>query len=802
VAVFIVYRSSILPKRVTKMYDIVFLHPPTSFSKLKHPLSGIFGALVGSTDILAHEPVGMISMVHDLLRMGYKAKIFNLGKTLLDLRYKGVRDFISIENFVKDLKSSIYGIGLHWAAHAPGAIELARLVKEYHPDSLVLLGGITSTYYYEEILNKFKFVDLVVLGEVDGTINEIVDKLLARRQYEYLPNIAYRKNGEIVSTEMKAPKKKNLLYVRGLGDQLIEPNSDFSRGNRESMASCMIPLVYGCEYNCPFCGGSNHFYRKYFHRNGPEVLDAEDVVENMKKSVDQGVCGFSLFGDVRLLGDAYWKRLTKLLSREQMPVDLYLELFSPATPEYMEAWRKVTSGKIVMTFSPESADQNVRRILGKNYSNEQIVEQVSLSIDLGIRLSLGFLFALPKQDFASIRETQNFINSLCHKFNRLISYMFEPFLFVDPGCLIFDYPEKYGYKIKDRTLEGLIKALTRPHWYYSINYSTRWMSKKDVVEAIFFVGSSRNRLYMELLGPSRTNWLHQTLIFQQKELVTILENNPNLKDEEVETLMERIIDHELRHMNFSITGPDLDLREQTSLDYSISAIFKNTVGVINKCYKEVQGQKDLLTLFEQLGFFHRREIPRERYTDQLAMMKKAGEEIYEIPFKLPKTVWNRFYELLSILGLSLEKGLIEEFIRYDWALFLVNLYTDVYLKHLFGVGNVPQNIEESDVLLPLKNAYVKLNYKCHGKAIKKPNWLTMEKGPTYVLISYNNMGYVVGKGDFDFLRGCGYRISFQKFYNRAGNLVREPKAFFTWLLREGLILLCSSGSKVPTSPWT
>ena len=87
---------------------------------------------------------------------GYNTKIFNMGKMLLDLRYRGISDLSSIESFIKELSSSIYGIGLHWAAHAPGALELARLVKEYHPDSLVVLGGIASTYYHEEILRKFQ----------------------------------------------------------------------------------------------------------------------------------------------------------------------------------------------------------------------------------------------------------------------------------------------------------------------------------------------------------------------------------------------------------------------------------------------------------------------------------------------------------------------------------------------------------------------------------------------------------------------------------------------------------------------
>jgi len=771
------------------MYDIVFLHPPPSFSKLRYPLSGIFSALVGSTDILGHEPVGMISMANDLSQRGYNTKIFNVGKMLLHLRYQGVQDTHSIEGFLESMNSRIYGIGLHWAVHAPGAIELAGLIKQYHPESLVLLGGITSTYYHKEIMEKFPFIDLVVLGEVDGVIHEIVDRLLSGQEYRYIPNIAYRENGKVISTESRPPVKKSLFYMRGCGNELIEPNTDFSKQEPDYIRDCMIPLVHGCQWSCPFCGGSGYFYKRYFHRDRTEVMTVEEVVVNIKKSMYQGASGFSFFGDVRFLGEHYWRKLTNILAQERMHFDLYLELFSPATKEYMEAWRNVTSGGIVMALSPESADVDVRRVLGKDYSNEDIVKQVALAIDLGVRLSLGFMFALPKQDFASIVRTQDFMNHLCRKFNRLISYMFEPFLFVDPGCLIFDYPEKYGYTIENSTLEGLIKTLKRPHWYYSLNYHTKWMSKQDIIDAIFFVGSSRNDLSIEFLGPSQGNMFHRTLISQHRELVNILQQNPSLTDEGVEDIIERTIDEKFRHMNVSITGPDFELTPQKPGRHSISEIFKTTVRIINRCYREINGKKDLLLLFQELGFFDDAYIHAKEYKQELITMRQTGKGIHEVPFKLPRDVRNRFYELISILQLSLDKALIEEFITYDWALFVTNLYIDVYLKHWFQ-KDLPENIEDSVMVLPLKNAYIKLSYKLDGKVIRKPNWLTMEKRPTYLVVSYAGAGCSVDRKTFEFLRSCGQRIPFLEFYKRLSgqDFIEQPKQYIDWLLSAGLIL--------------
>jgi hypothetical protein len=140
--------------------------------------------------------------------------------------------------------------------------------------------------------------------------------------------------------------------------------------------------------------------------------------------------------------------------------------------------------------------------------------------------------------------------------------------------------------------------------------------------------------------------------------------------------------------------------------------------------------------------------------------------------------------------LSLEKGLVEEFMQYDWALFLVNLYMDMHLKCLYETGNLPQDIKDSVVVFPLKNAYVKLHYRPEGRIIHKPNWLTLEKGTTYLLISCTGLGYVISRKDFDFLKSCGQRMPFLEFYGKLSQqyFVGGPDRYIDWLLGAGLIL--------------
>ena len=58
-----------------------------------------------------------------------------------------------------------FGLDLHWMAHVQGALAIAEIIKRVHPKTPVLLGGLSATYYHEEILRQYPFIDFVVRGD-------------------------------------------------------------------------------------------------------------------------------------------------------------------------------------------------------------------------------------------------------------------------------------------------------------------------------------------------------------------------------------------------------------------------------------------------------------------------------------------------------------------------------------------------------------------------------------------------------------------------------------------------------------
>src|SRR5206468_1825123 len=97
-----------------------------------------------------HAPLGLTAMAQRLRAEGHEARILNLAKVLSDAGARGAT--VDVEALLAALPARAYGISLHWAVHAPGALELVAILRRLHPDAVIVLGGLTASYFAEEAL--------------------------------------------------------------------------------------------------------------------------------------------------------------------------------------------------------------------------------------------------------------------------------------------------------------------------------------------------------------------------------------------------------------------------------------------------------------------------------------------------------------------------------------------------------------------------------------------------------------------------------------------------------------------------
>jgi hypothetical protein len=103
------------------------------------------------------------------------------------------------------------------------------------------------------------------------------------------------------------------------------------------------------------------------------------------------------------------------------------------------------------------------------------------------------MIGLPYQDHDSVMATIDYCGELLTRFgkDRRLLPMISPLApFIDPGSPIFEEPDRYGYRIFHRTLAEHRTASRAPSWEFTLNYETRWMTRREIVQTTYDAGEA------------------------------------------------------------------------------------------------------------------------------------------------------------------------------------------------------------------------------------------------------------------------------------------------------------------------
>ncbi len=512
-------------------YDVILIHPPAVYDFRERAIfpGPIAYTVGGSTGQFIMPPVGTVSIADYLSRNGYSARVDNLGERMV------TSERFDAKKHIANLSARVYGIDLHWCVHAQGAIEIARLCKQLHPESMVVLGGLTATVFSEEIIRKFGFVDAVVRGEAEKPFLQLMRALDEQNELEGVPNLTFRDgDGELKSVPLMKPSA-DLDEFEFTRLDLVEPKrSIFTPG---MLPSWGIPVCRGCSHNCVSCGGSAYSYRTYLGRERPAFRSPEKIAQDIRKLSGQGIRLVFLFQDPRMGGKEYWRKLLTTLQREEIELEqLTMELFAPADEEYIAELSKVQV-PIVLTISPESGVDSVRGAHGRKYTNEELFRTIELCKKYGIALGTFSMAALANDTAATIKETWKGWETIC-SLNRdgeaPVDYAFGPMILLDPGSLAFDRPSSYGYRLRFKNLEEYIEGLSLPSWHQWISYETKSLDRDAIalltIDSIEYSINLRERY--GLYNKVQADTARFCFVQAGKETINVVNNAMSIPDED------------------------------------------------------------------------------------------------------------------------------------------------------------------------------------------------------------------------------------------------------------------------------
>ena len=478
--------------------DLVLLHPPSVYDFRKEAIMyGPVSDLIPSSPVFEMYPLGFLTMTNYLESRGLTVRIVNLA-----LRMMNDPGF-DVPRVLSKLKPKAFGIDLHWLPHAHGALEIARLAKQCHPEIPVIFGGLSASYYHDELI-RYPQVDFVLRGDsVEPSLHSLLLCLRGDGLLEDVPNLVWKEQGEVqvntfncFSTDMDyvdlAPERMVRMVIRYRDLQSVLPFNGWWQNPITAVFT-----VRGCVHECVTCGGSGHASGLLSQRNRPAFRSPLNLVKNISD-----VCRISrgpifLVGDLLQAGDDYVRETLAHLAEARLTNEIVFEVFGMPDPEYLRSIdRSVKNWSLEL--SPESHDEEVRRHQDSQvfYTNDEMEAVITEAMSLGChRLDVFFMIGLSGQTRDSVMKTIGYCERLFYSYDRRLSCFISPMgPFLDPGSHGFEHPEKYGYRLFAKTLEEHRQLLLQSTWGEILNYETEWMSRDEMVEVTYDAAEALNAM--------------------------------------------------------------------------------------------------------------------------------------------------------------------------------------------------------------------------------------------------------------------------------------------------------------------
>jgi len=480
--------------------DLVLLHAPSVYDfRERSIMFGPVSDMVPSTPIFEMYPLGFTTMAEYMERHGLRVRIVNLAVLMLN------KPDFDVEAYLAKMDPVAFGIDLHWLPHAHGSIEVARVVKKLHPNKPVIFGGLSSSYFHEELIT-YDAVDYVVRGDsTEEPMTRLMWALKRGSSVVDIPNLTWKDpTGTPVVNELSwVPSDMNSIsldysfnmksVIRYRDMMGAVPFKDWLK-----YPVCASLTCRGCTHDCVTCGGSATAFREHFGRDKIAFRDPELLVKDIAH-IQKYIPGpMFVLNDFLQAGREYTRDFVRGLKTINMKNPIGFEFFKPPHEEFYE-FLNANLNDYSVEISVESHDDGVRAAFGKkHYTMDQVEDTVIAALKNGCsRFDLYFMTGIPTQTADSVRETTAYVKHLYERVGndpRLLCFTSPMAPFLDPGSIAFDNPEANGYTLRAKTLEEHRQRLVLPSWKHIMNYESHSMSPDEMCEATYDAAIGINRV--------------------------------------------------------------------------------------------------------------------------------------------------------------------------------------------------------------------------------------------------------------------------------------------------------------------
>ncbi|MEM2188392.1 MAG: radical SAM protein [Nitrososphaerota archaeon] len=337
-------------------------------------------------------PLGLAYLAAVAEEQGWKVRIID-----------GLTEGLSMQDIagiIRSLQPEVAGI----TATTPAiydAYEIARIVKEHSPNSLVLLGGPHATFMAYEVLEECPYIDVVVRGEAEETLKEILERIERGGDLSEVAGITYRAGDRIKEN----PQRR---LIDDLDSLPIPAYNLLPMGKYvvDRVRYAAIVTSRGCPYGCIFCSSSLQFGKRWRAHSPERVLE-----ELMILRYDYGAREIEFLDDTFTLKMSRAEEISRMIVSEGLDISWSassrVNTFSRSLGEAMRR-----AGAHTIYFGIESGSDKTLRLIGKGITRRQAMDAVKAARNSGLNALGSFIIGFPHEGEEDIRATIRFADKV------------------------------------------------------------------------------------------------------------------------------------------------------------------------------------------------------------------------------------------------------------------------------------------------------------------------------------------------------------------------------------------------------
>jgi anaerobic magnesium-protoporphyrin IX monomethyl ester cyclase len=439
-------------------------------------------------------PLGLITLSAFLLEKGYNTLIFDLNVEIES--NQEIAAFINNLNEEYNLDKVVFGISF-LTPYVYSSYEIAKQLKSFFPENLIVGGGAHATFLPEELLNS-NLIDIVVRGEGEYSLFDII----TNKKLENIEGISYKANINGKSKNVHNPDRERIKDIDSLPfpsyHQLkMDEYKPILGSNRKSPVANII-TARGCPGKCFFCC-------KTFG-NKVSFKSPENIIAEIKLLIrDYGVKHINIYDDTFTLNKKRVIEFCDLLIEENLKIEW--TCFARIDTMDTQLLNKMKeAGCYQVMYGVENFNQDILDSLAKGFKVEKIQEVIDQTRKAGIITRVSVMVGNTYDTWDTYKNNIKALKKL--KPDILVSSIYTPI----PGSKLFEWAlendrllthdwSKFAgnnsvMKLDYLTQKDVVKQYQRIYsdYYYNLPYFFRRIKRirsftelKNTIKAFFYV---------------------------------------------------------------------------------------------------------------------------------------------------------------------------------------------------------------------------------------------------------------------------------------------------------------------------